>query len=172
MPSRIINVTRKPRRCPICGEPVWDIIYGSGEMKDYQFLLKYRKNGVMGGDNIPRRPPVWSCSCGCVRFRKVLPNGGDAPVKIKLLKNVRPAPALLITWESSKVTEALKEHNRDAIHYYSIEITTDLDGPVTFSVCAVSKEDALDTIDDVLRRHDMGLKSHFSIVITEKEREG
>ncbi len=53
MPSRIINVTRKPRRCPICGEPVWDIIYGSGEMKDYQFLLKYRKKWGHGRGQYP-----------------------------------------------------------------------------------------------------------------------
>ncbi len=144
---------------------------GTGEMKGYQFILKYRKNAILGGDTVPRRPPIWSCSSGCVRFRKVLPNGEDTPVKVKLLKNVRPAPASLITWESDKVSEALEKNNRDAIHYYSIEITTDLDGPVTFSVSAVSEEDALDTIDNVLKSHDMGLKSHFyqSILITEKD---
>lgn len=27
--SRIANVLRK---CPVCGEPVWDIIYGTGDM--------------------------------------------------------------------------------------------------------------------------------------------
>ena len=43
----------------------------------------------MGGDNIPRRPPIWACGCGCKRFRKVNPDGTDAPVKVKLLKNVR-----------------------------------------------------------------------------------
>lgn len=45
----------------------------------------------MGGDNIPRRPPIWTCGCGCKRFRMVNPNGTDAAVKVKLLKNVCPA---------------------------------------------------------------------------------
>lgn len=31
-----------------------DIIYGTGDMTE--FLLEYRLEGIMGGDNIPRRP--------------------------------------------------------------------------------------------------------------------
>ena len=58
------------------------------------------KEGIMGGDNIPRRPPIRSCSCGCRRFRKVNPDGSSAIVKIKLLKNVRKAAARTISWTS------------------------------------------------------------------------
>lgn len=39
--------------------------------------------------NIPRRPPIWCCSCGCKRFRKVNPDGTDASVKVKMLKDIR-----------------------------------------------------------------------------------
>jgi len=74
---RIIDVTRKPAKCPVCGGQVVDIIYGTGDMTEADFLLEYRQDGYMGGDNIPRRPPIWACSCGCKRFRKVNPDGTD-----------------------------------------------------------------------------------------------
>lgn len=93
---RIIDVVRKPRKCPICGERVVDIIYGTGDMTEIDFLLEYRREGIMGGDNIPRRPPIWACSCGCKRFRKVNSDGTDAAVKVKMLKDIRPRPAELI----------------------------------------------------------------------------
>ena len=38
---RIINVTRKPSKCPDCGEEVLDIIYGTGDMTEREFLFKY-----------------------------------------------------------------------------------------------------------------------------------
>ena len=53
---RIIDVVRKPRKCPVCGERVVDIIYGTGDMTEIEFLLEYRLEGILGGDNIPRRP--------------------------------------------------------------------------------------------------------------------
>ena len=87
--SRIIDVERKPIKCPVCGSEVWDIIYETGDMTEVEFFLTYNKPAIMGGDNIPRRPPIWACGCGCKRFRKVNPDGTDAQVKVKLLKNVR-----------------------------------------------------------------------------------
>ena len=87
--TRIIDVERKPIKCPVCGSEVWDIIYGTGDMTEVEFFFTYNKPAIMGGDNIPRRPPIWACGCGCKRFRKVNPDGTDASVKVKLLKNVR-----------------------------------------------------------------------------------
>lgn len=46
---RIINVTRKPSKCPDCGSSVVDIIYGTGDMTEIEFVLQYRKDGIMGG---------------------------------------------------------------------------------------------------------------------------
>ena len=74
---RIIDVMRKPRKCPVCGGRVWDIIYGTGDMTEIEFFLQYRQEAMMGGDNIPRRPPIWACACGCKRFRKVNADGTD-----------------------------------------------------------------------------------------------
>ena len=103
---RIIDVERKPRKCPVCGSSVVDIIYGTGDMNEAEFLLAYRMNAIMGGDNIPRRPPIWACSCGCKRFRKVYFDGTDVPVKVKMLKTIRPKPLTLIDFESSAVERA------------------------------------------------------------------
>ena len=82
---RIIDVERKPRKCHKCGERVEDIFYGTGDMKEIDFVMEYRREGIMGGDSIPRRPPIWACSCGCKRFRKVNLDGTDVPVKVKML---------------------------------------------------------------------------------------
>jgi hypothetical protein len=43
---RIITVERKPSKCPVCGERVVDIIYGTGDMTEIEFMLEYRKEGV------------------------------------------------------------------------------------------------------------------------------
>lgn len=103
--SRIINVMRKPSTCPVCCSKVVDIIYGSGDMNEIEFTLAYRKDAIMGGDDIPRRPPIWACFCGCKRFRKVNADGSDAPVKVKLLKNVRKAPASLLSCTSEYASQ-------------------------------------------------------------------
>ena len=39
---RIIDVTRKPLKCPVCGERVVDIIYGTGDMTEIEFVMEYR----------------------------------------------------------------------------------------------------------------------------------
>ena len=46
---RIIDVMRKPQKCPVCGERVVDIIYGTGDMTEIEYFLEYRKEGMMGG---------------------------------------------------------------------------------------------------------------------------
>ena len=63
-------------RCACLGYNLWDWRYD-----EVEFLYQYRKNASMGGDRIPRRPPMWECSCGCLRFRKVNADGTDAKVK-------------------------------------------------------------------------------------------
>ena len=44
---RIINVERKPRKCPVCGNSVVDIIYGTGDMTEPEFLMAYRREGMV-----------------------------------------------------------------------------------------------------------------------------
>ena len=155
---RIIDVERKPSKCPVCGERVVDIIYGTGDMTEIDFMLEYRKEGIMGGDNIPRRPPIWACSCGCKRFRKVNPDGTDAPVKVKLLKNIRKAPADKINWETSMVERALQGNMRESIHHYKVEIETEFSEKELLSITAVSGSDAEDQAEALVRKGFLGLK--------------
>ena len=127
---RIIDVERKPRKCPKYGERVVVIIYGTGDMTEIEFVMEYRREGIMGGDSIPRRPPIWACSCGRKRFRKVNLDGTDVPVKVKMLnrrtkqeqsqvrlnyalqeggrpkvKDMRKKLASLINWETDMVSK-------------------------------------------------------------------
>lgn len=156
--SRIINVKRKPTKCPICGERVVDIIYGTGDMTEIDFALEYRKEGIMGGDNIPRRPPIWACVCGCLRFRKVNPDGTDASVKVKLLKNTRKAPASVFTWESEMVKRVLQTGGVKTIYHYKVTVTTELGENEILSVAALSGDDALNEAERIISLGATGLK--------------
>lgn len=139
---RIIDVMRKPQKCPVCGSSVVDIIYGTGDMTELEFLLAYRKQGMMGRDNIPRRPPIWECSCGCKRFRKVNFDGTDASVKVKMLKNIRKAPATLINWTSELASQAMEDGRRELMNKYKVEVATELDETEILSITAVNGDDA------------------------------
>ena len=162
---RIINVERKPSKCPVCGERVVDIIYGTGNMTEAEFMLEYRKEGIMGGDNIPRRPPIWACVCGCKRFRKVYPDGTDAPVKVKLLKNIRKAPADKINWETSMVERALQGNMREVIHHYKVEVETELGEKELLSITAVSGSDAEDQAIELVSKGFLGLKGRECVAV-------
>lgn len=159
--GHIINVERKPSKCPVCGERVVDIIYGTGDMTEVEFLFEYRREGMMGGDNIPRNPPIWECVCGCKRFRKVDFNGNIIPVKPKMLKNIRKKPATLITWTTEMAGEALNSGQNEVNENYRVKITTDLGEEETLSVYAFNKEDAIKTAKDLVLKHAVGLKGDF-----------
>lgn len=162
---RIINVTRKPAKCPDCGSTVVDIIYGTGNMTELEFMLEYRKEGIMGGDNIPRHPPIWSCSCGCKRFRKVNPDGSDAVVKVKMLKNMRKAPATTVSWTSELTSRALETGNREIMHHYHVDITTELNEHETLSITAVSGSDAKEQAVALVGKGLVGLRGQKCVEI-------
>ena len=162
--TRIVDVYRKPSKCPVCGESVVDIIYGTGDMTEIEFFLEYRRPGIIGGDNIPRRPPIWACSCGCKRFRKVNPDGSDAQVKPKMLKNLKPAPASVITWETSLVERVL-ETGIGVINHYQVEVTTELGEKVKLNISAVNGEDAEDCAIGLVEKGALGLKGRKGISV-------
>jgi hypothetical protein len=170
--TRIIDVERKPSKCPVCGGEVVDIIYGTGDMTEIDFLFAYRKEAIMGGDNIPRRPPIWACSCCCKRFRKVNPDGSYAPVKVKLLKNVRKASLSRIIVESTAIDEVSDEYCRDLIHHYQAHFVTEYNEVETIGVTAMSEEDAVETVRDFVDPGMIGLKGIYckSIEIVERGR--
>lgn len=166
---RIIDVTRKPSKCPDCGSEVVDIVYGTGDMTESDFLFEYRKNAIMGGDNIPRRPPIWCCACGCKRFRKINEDGTDAPVKVKMLKNIRKAPASKITWSSSMIETALDNKDLYTIHNYSANVVTELGEQETLSLTAISQDDAEIFARELVGNGVVGLNGHRCIRIEIKE---
>jgi hypothetical protein len=156
--TAIIDVERKPRQCPVCGSEVVDIIYGTGDMTELDFTLAYRKPAMMGGDNIPRRPPIWACSCGCKRFRKVYFDGSDVPVKVKLLKNVRRAPLSLVNVESNLAGDEMMAGNHDAVKRYKAEFVTEYGEEECIYLTAVSEVDAKCLLADLLLEGRYGLK--------------
>jgi hypothetical protein len=168
---RIIDVTRKPSKCPVCGERPVDIIYGTGDMTEAEFLLEYRKPGMMGGNNIPRKPPVWACPCGCRRFRKVNPDGTYAPVKVKLLKNIRRAPLSRILWETESATES-PESLKEA-RWYRMAFDTEAGESGVIRVCALSEAEARSMAEDLVTSGRVGLKgTRARIVKIPEERDG
>lgn len=167
---RIIDVVRKPRKCPVCGERVVDIIYGTGDMTEIEYLLEYRREGIMGGDIIPRRPPIWECSCGCKRFRKVNADGTDALVKLKLLKNVRRKPLTLIGFSTELVHEAIEKGQRDRIKHYLVKIETEFGEKETLNITAVNEQDARSEAIVLILEGRFGLKSVHCEKIEVKEK--
>jgi hypothetical protein len=151
-------VERKPSKCPVCGSEVVDIVYGTGDMTEIEFLFAYRKEAIMGGDNIPRRPPIWACSCCCKRFRKVNPDGSDAPVKVKLLKNVRKGSLDKFTIETSSVENALNANDYNSINQYHVRIETEYGEKETINVSAISLEDAETTVKMLVSSGQIGLQ--------------
>jgi hypothetical protein len=137
---------------------VADIIYGTGDMTEMEFLYAYRKSAIMGGDKIPRRPPIWACMCGCKRFRKVNPDGSDAPVKVKLLKNVRKASLSRIIVESTTIDEVPEDYYRDLIHHYQAHFVTEYNEVETIGVTAMSEDDAIETVRDFVNTGMIGLR--------------
>ena len=156
--TRIIDVERKSRRCPVCKERVVDIIYGTGNMSEIEFLLEYRREGIMGGDIIPRHPPIWACSCGCKRFRKVNPDGTDAPVKVKMLKDIRKKPLTLIDFTSRLVARRHEENIPVDIDHYLVDITTEYGEKETLRISAANSSDAEAEARDIVANQRIGLK--------------
>ena len=140
--TSIIDVERKPRQCPVCKSSVVDLIYGTGDMTEPEFLFEYRREGIMGGDNIPCRPPIWACSCGCKRFRKVNPNETDAPVKVKMLKDIKRKPLTLINFTSKLASLAVERGRREIINHYLVEVTTEYGEKEKLIITAVNGNDA------------------------------
>lgn len=163
--ARIINVTCKPIKCPNCGERVVDIVYGTGDMTEIEFALQYRKEAIIGGDSIPRRPPIWCCSCGCKRFRKVNPDETDVPVKVKMLKNICKAPTSKINWSSRMIETALDNKGIYTIHQYHAKVITELGECETLNLTAVSTEDAKELAKVLVSSGLLGLDGRTCISI-------
>lgn len=130
-------------------------------MKEVEFLYQYRKNASMGGDRLPRRPPMWECCCGCLRCRKVNADGTDAKVKLKMLKDMRPAPLTKISWQTLQCSEALNNGRTDMVYRYMVNMVTDCDEKTAMRVYGVSESDAMATAMSLINGGGLGLKGRF-----------
>jgi ribosomal protein S27AE len=62
---KYIEVTKKPRRCPVCGSEVYSILYGMPAMPEEEYFARYHKHVIYGGCIISECDPRWACSkCG------------------------------------------------------------------------------------------------------------
>lgn len=59
-------------------------------------------------------------------------------MKVKMLKNIRKAPAELINWATLLAAQAIESHNRDTIHHYKVDIETDLGEKERLSITAIN----------------------------------
>ena len=89
----------------------------------------------------------------------------DAPVKVKMLKNVRKAPATLINWESNMVIDAVGKNERNKVHHYKVEVRTELGEKELLSITAVSGSDAEDQAEALVRKGFLGLKGKRCVSI-------
>lgn len=166
-----IDVMRKPQKCPVCGENVVDIIYGTGEMTNLVFLLQYRREGIVAGDYIPRRPPIWACRCGCKRFRKVNWDGTDAEVKPKMLKNIRPKTLTIINFTTELASEAFEKEGKAGIHHYTVKIETEFGEKDELSITAVTDTDAKEEARDIIYSGRYGHRGEKCVKIEVEEKE-
>ncbi len=44
--TQIIPVTRKPRKCPVCGNEVIDIVYDTGDMEEWEYTAVSEENAA------------------------------------------------------------------------------------------------------------------------------
>ena len=166
--TQIINVTRKPRQCPVCGEEIVDIIYGTDDMTTYEYFQQYRRIGVMGGDQIPKNPPIWACAGGCKRFRKINLDGTIADVKPKMLKNIRRRPISVIQFGTSS-EDNIETYPHKKNHYFVINIETEFGEKEELHITALTQDIAIETARDLIARGNWGIKGVECVSINVKE---
>ena len=93
------------------------------------------------------------------------PDGTDVAVKVKMLKDIRKAPASVINWSSDTVDRALERNQIELIHKYTLDITTEFEEKETLVVTAVSQSDAELLAIDLVRNGVVGLKGRRCIKI-------
>lgn len=149
-----------------------DIIYGTGEVTESEFMLKYRKNAIMGGGNIPRRPPIWCCACGCKRFRKINEYKIDIKVKVKMLKNVHQVPDFTINWSSRMIEKALYNKDIYTINHCHAVVITKLGERETLNLTAISIDDAKELAMKLVSEGMLGINGRTCVTIEVMKAEG
>ena len=98
-------------------------------------------------------------------------DGTDASVKVKMLKNVRKAPATRINWESNMAIDAVGKNEGSKTHHYWVEVRTELGEKEIVNVTAVDEQDAEDMALSLVMKGAVGLKGRictYNVVIDEE----
>ena len=82
-------------------------------------------------------------------------------MKVKTLKDVRPASLSKIVWTTSQCDEALKNDRMDMVHRYTVNVITDYGEKTALRVTGVSEADAIATAMSLINDGGLGLKGRF-----------
>jgi hypothetical protein len=124
----------------------------------------------MGGDTIPKNPPLWACAAGCKRFRKIDRNGNSTEANPKLLKNVRKRPLSIFQFESESANRINNERT-GVVHKYIFHTQTYLGEKEDVHISAKDKDDAFNTFEDIVSKGVFNLMGMdcISVEVTEEE---
>lgn len=81
----------------------------------------------------------------------------DAPVKVKMLKDIRKRPASCINWETDMVSKNFG-HPSMPVNHFDVIVTTELGEKETLNITAVNSEDAEDQARELVMLGYVGLK--------------
>lgn len=84
---------------------------------------------------------------------------------MKLLKNIRKAPADKINWETSMVERAMQGNMHGVIHHYNVKIETEAGEKELLSITAVSGSDAEDHAMELVTKGFIGLKGRKCVAV-------
>lgn len=90
---------------------------------------------------------------------------------MKMLKDVRKAPATLINWESNMAIDAIGKNEHGKTHHYMVEVRTELGEKEVVSVTAVDEQDAEDLALALVMKGGVGLKGRictYNVVVDEE----
>lgn len=66
----VIEVKRKPRKCPICGGEVFEIIHGMPMCSEEEYYRRYGKRVIFRGCGLRENDPEWACIDCKQEFKK------------------------------------------------------------------------------------------------------
>ena len=81
----------------------------------------------------------------------------DAPVKVKMLKDIRKRPASCINWETDMVSKNFG-HPGMPVNHFEVIVTTELGEKETLNITAVNGDDAEDQTRELVASGTVGLK--------------
>lgn len=96
-------------------------------------------------------------------------DGTDAPVKVKMLKDIRKKPARLISWETTQASESIGAGRLEDLHKYQVEVVTELGEKESLIITACNGDDAKHEAREIVANGLSGLKGSVCVSTEVKE---